>query len=143
MRPWRGSRPTDGALTLICFSVFIAAVRAFTAVSRATLSCRITGTSAWRLLPECPKVQYSMVRHRGKRTRSSTSMVSKTCNPGPHRELEQLRLGIDQQLDEGQATRGRRFNTSGGKDCARLLHGGSFAVRRVASGCPPLVYHEH
>ena len=45
MRPWRGSRTTDGALTLICFSVFIAAVRAFTAVSRATLSCRIISTA--------------------------------------------------------------------------------------------------
>ncbi len=62
--------------------------------------------------------------------------------PGPYGELEQLRLGIHQQLDEGQATRGRGFNTSGWTDCARLLHGGSFAVRRFASGCPPLVYHE-
>ena len=60
----------------------------------------------------------------------------------PHRKVEQLRFGVNQQLDERQTTRGRRFNTSGRTDCARLLHGGSFAVRRVASGCPPLVYHE-
>ena len=60
----------------------------------------------------------------------------------PHRTVEQLRFGVTQPLDERQPTRGRRFNTGGRTDCARLLHGGSFAVRRVASGCPPLVYHE-
>ena len=60
----------------------------------------------------------------------------------PHRKVEQLRFGVNQQLDERQPTRGRRFNTGGRTDCARLLHGGSFAVRRFASGCAPLVYHE-
>ena len=60
----------------------------------------------------------------------------------PHRKVEQLRFGVNQQLDKRQPTRGLRFNTGGRTDCARLLHGGSFAVRRVASGCAPLVYHE-
>ena len=50
-----------------------------------------------------------------------------------------VRVGVNQQLDEGQATRGRRFNTSRTTDCARLLRGGSCAVRHVASGCPPRV----
>ena len=31
----------------------------------------------------------------------------------PHRKVEQLRLGVNQQLDERQPTRGRRFNTGG------------------------------
>ena len=59
-----------------------------------------------------------------------------------HRKVEPLRFGVNYQLDERQPTRARRFKTGGRTDCARLLHGGSFAVRRVASGCPPLVYHE-
>ena len=37
MRSWRASRSAGGACTTICFSVFIAVVRAFTAVSRAPL----------------------------------------------------------------------------------------------------------
>ena len=41
MRSWRASRRTGGACTMICFSVFIAVVRAFMAVSRVILSWRI------------------------------------------------------------------------------------------------------
>ena len=53
-------------------------------------------------------------------------------------------VGIStRRLADGRSKmRGRRFNNSGGTDCARLLHGGSVAVKPVASGCPPLVYHE-
>ena len=69
-------------------------------------------------------------------------MASQDLQSRPHRKVEQLRFGVNQQLDERQPTRGLRFNTGGRTDCARLLHGGSFAVRRFASGCAPLVYHE-
>ena len=57
-----------------------------------------------------------------------------------NRELEQLAPGIDQQIDQRQMA--GRFNSEGTRDCARLLHGGSFAERRVASVWSPLVYHE-
>ena len=36
--------------------------------------------------------------------------------PGPRRTLVTAHQRLDQQLDEGQPTRGRRFNTSGGTD---------------------------
>ena len=45
VRAWRASRSRGGACTTICFSVFIAVVRAFTAESRATLSWRIISTA--------------------------------------------------------------------------------------------------
>ena len=45
MRACKGSRSTGGALTRICLSVLIAVVRALTALSRATLSCRIISTA--------------------------------------------------------------------------------------------------
>ena len=45
VRSWRASRSSGGACTMICFSVFIAVVRAFTAVSRVILSWRIISTA--------------------------------------------------------------------------------------------------
>ena len=45
MRSWRASRRTGGACTTICFSVFIAMVRAFTAVSRVIFNWRIISTA--------------------------------------------------------------------------------------------------
>ncbi len=45
VRSWRASRSGAGARTTICFRVIIATVRAFTAVSRATLSWRIISTA--------------------------------------------------------------------------------------------------
>ena len=45
VRSWRASRSSGGACTMICFSVFIAVVRAFTAVSRVILSWRIISTT--------------------------------------------------------------------------------------------------
>ena len=45
VRAWRASRRTGGACTTICFSVFIAVVRAFTAVSRVIFSWRIISTA--------------------------------------------------------------------------------------------------
>ena len=45
MRSWRASRRTGGACTMIYFSVFIAVVRAFMAVSRVILSWRIISTA--------------------------------------------------------------------------------------------------
>ena len=45
VRACKGSRSTGGALTRICVSVLIAVVRALTALSRATLSCRIISTA--------------------------------------------------------------------------------------------------
>ena len=45
VRPWSVSRSPGDAVTMICFKVIIAAVRAFTAVSRATLSWRMISTA--------------------------------------------------------------------------------------------------
>ena len=57
MRSWRASRRTGGACTMICFSVFIAVVRAFMAVSRVILSWRIISTAPSAVLGmavDCP-----------------------------------------------------------------------------------------
>ena len=45
VRSWSVSRSPGDAVTMICFKVIIAAVRAFTAVSRATLSWRMISTA--------------------------------------------------------------------------------------------------
>ena len=57
VRSWRASRRTGGACTMICFSVFIAVVRAFMAVSRVILSWRIISTAPSAVLGmavDCP-----------------------------------------------------------------------------------------
>ena len=57
VRSWRASRSSGGACTMICFSVFIAVVRAFTAVSRVILSWRIISTApsaVLRMAVDCP-----------------------------------------------------------------------------------------
>jgi hypothetical protein len=57
-----------------------------------------------------------------------------------HGQLEELSARIHQEIDQQKMA--GRFNSGRVGDCARLLHGGSFAERRVASVWPPLVYHE-
>ena len=57
MRAWRASRSAGGACTTICFSVFIAVVRAFTAVSRVIFSWRIISTApsaVFGMAVDCP-----------------------------------------------------------------------------------------
>ena len=71
MRSWRASRRTGGACTMICFSVFIAVVRAFMAVSRVILSWRIISTAPSAVLGmavDCPASR--------DRAATSASMVS-------------------------------------------------------------------
>ena len=71
VRSWRASRRTGGACTMICFSVFIAVVRAFMAVSRVILSWRIISTAPSAVLGmavDCPASR--------DRAATSASMVS-------------------------------------------------------------------
>ena len=59
-----------------------------------------------------------------------------------HHQLEERGLRVHQDFHEREGSDGGRFNNARRTGCARLLHGGSFAVRRVASVWSPLVYHE-
>ena len=70
VRSWRASRSSGGACTMICFSVFIAVVRAFTAVSRVIFSWRIISTApaVLGMAVDCPAS--------ADRAATSASMVS-------------------------------------------------------------------
>ena len=57
-------------------------------------------------------------------------------------QLEELGFRIDQEFNQGEGPDDRSFNNERRTGCARLLHGGSFTERRVASVWSPLVYHE-
>ena len=59
-----------------------------------------------------------------------------------HHQLEERGLRVHQDFHERKGSDAGRFNNARRTGCARLLHGGSFAVRRVASVWSPLVYHE-
>jgi hypothetical protein len=61
---------------------------------------------------------------------------------GPHHQFEELSVRVHQQFHERERSKGGRFNNEGRTGCARLLHGGSFTERRVASVWSPLVYYE-
>ena len=89
-------------------------------------------------------VHVGQLRTRGPQiaVRSSSSMASKTCNPDRTASSNSSASVSISSSTRGSRRGGGDSTPAAGRTCARLLHGGSFAVRRVASGCPPLVYHE-
>ena len=113
VRACKGSRSTGGALTRICLSVLIAVVRALTALSRATLSCRIISTAPSAVLGVAVACPASTARAAASASIVSGSRagpeLSKGCPgvishrqaPVPRRRPQRLDVHPDEQREHG------------------------------------------